>query len=126
MWGKLFVAVSVAALAIGGSTACATKKYVNTSVGEVNTKVDSLGRSIEETQERTRTNEGRIAEVNTKADAANQSAAQANTAAKSAGDAAVAARSAASDVNGRVDVIDKANRRLVYEVVLNSDNGNFK
>jgi outer membrane protein OmpA-like peptidoglycan-associated protein len=99
---------------------------VRTSVGEVNTKVDSLGRSIEETQERTRTNEGRIAEVDQKAGAAAQSAQQANTAAKSANDEAVAARSAAADVNNKVDVIDKSNRRLVYEVVLNSENGNFK
>ena len=46
-------------LALGGSTACATKKFVRTSVGEVNEKVDSLGRSVEETQERTRKNEGK-------------------------------------------------------------------
>ena len=133
MWRKLFAVVPIAALAIGGSAACATKKYVNTSVSELGTKVDSLGRSIEETQERTRTNEGRITEVDQKATAAGQSAAQANTAAtqantaaRAAGDAAMVARNAATDVNGRVDVIDKSNRRLVYEVVLNSENGNFK
>ncbi|OFV89672.1 MAG: hypothetical protein A3G76_08295 [Acidobacteria bacterium RIFCSPLOWO2_12_FULL_65_11] len=130
MWRKLFVAVPVAALAIGGSTACASKGFVKTSVGELgtelNTKVDSLGRSIEETQERTRTNEGRISEVDQKANAATQSAQQANTAAAAAGTAAAAARTAATDVNTKVDVLDKSNRRLVYEVVLNSENGNFK
>src|SRR5258708_37847867 len=79
---KLFVAVPIVALAIG-STACATKKFVRTSVGEVNDKVDSLGRSVEETQERTRQNEGRIADVDQRAQAAaaaaSQQAGQGNT-----------------------------------------------
>jgi len=126
---QLFVAGSIAVLAMGGS-ACASKGYVKKSVGDLNTemtsKVDSLGRSIEETQERTRTNEGRIADVDQRANAAAQSAQQAGAAAKTANDQAVAARSAANDVNSKVDTIDKTNRRLVYEVVLNSDNGNFK
>ena len=74
MFRKFFVAVPLVALAIGGSTACATKKFVRTSVGEVNEKVDSQGRAIEETQERTRKNEGRIGEVDSKAQAAAQSA----------------------------------------------------
>ena len=51
---RIVLAVPVMALALGGATACATKGFVNTRVGEVNTKVDSLGRSVEETQERTR------------------------------------------------------------------------
>ena len=63
MFRKFFVAIPIVVLAIGGSTACATKKFVRTSVGEVNDKVDSQGRAIEETQERTRKNEGRISEV---------------------------------------------------------------
>ena len=60
---RFFIATSIAALAVGSTTACATKKFVKTSVGEVNDKVDSLGKSVEETQERTRRNEGKIAEV---------------------------------------------------------------
>jgi outer membrane protein OmpA-like peptidoglycan-associated protein len=119
MLRKFFVvALPIAALAIGGS-ACATKKFVRTSVGEVNDKVDSQGRAIEETQERTRKNEGRISEVDQKAGAAAQSAQQAN-------DAAASANSAASAVNGRVDTMDKANKRLVFEVVLSEDQGGFK
>ena len=74
MLRKFFIAVPLTVLVIGGTTACATKKFVRTSVGEVNTKVDSLGRSVEETQERTRQNEGRIAEVDQKAQAAAQAA----------------------------------------------------
>ena len=52
MFRKFIAAVPIVVLAIGGSTACATKKFVRTSVGEVNEKVDSQGRTIEETQER--------------------------------------------------------------------------
>ena len=126
MLRKFFVAASISALAIGGSTACATKKFVRTSVGDVNDKVDSMGRSIEETQERTRKNEGKIAEVDQKANAAQQSASQANQAADQANQAATAANSAATAVDNKFTEFDKANRRLVYEVVLSEDSGNFK
>jgi peptidoglycan-associated lipoprotein len=123
MFRKFFMAVSVTALVVGGTTACASKKFVRTSVGEVNGKVDSLGRSVEETQERTRKNEGKITEVDQKAQAAAQSAQQANQ-------AAAAAQSTAVDVGNKADAqfgaIDAANRRLVYQVVLNEDSGNFK
>ena len=123
---QLAIALPLAALIAGGSTACATKGFVRTSVGEVNTKVDSLGRSVEETQERTRQNEGRIAEVDQKAGAAAQSASAANTAAAAANSNATAAASKADTANSKVDTLDKASRRLVYEVVLSEDNGNFK
>jgi peptidoglycan-associated lipoprotein len=126
MLRKFMVAVPIAVLAVGGTTACATKKFVRTSVGEVNDKVDSLGRSVEETQERTRRNEGRIAEVDQKAGAAAQSAQQANDAASAANTAASAANTAATEAGGKADAIDKANRRLVFEVVLSEDQGNFK
>jgi outer membrane protein OmpA-like peptidoglycan-associated protein len=116
---KFLVAIPIAVLAIGGSTACATKKYVKTSVGEVNDKVDSLGKSVEETQERTRQNEGKIAQVDQKADAAQQSAQQAHNAADDAAKSAEAA-------GAKADAIDKASKRLVYEVVLSEDEGNFK
>jgi len=123
MFRKFFIAVPIVVLAVGGSTACATKKYVRTSVGEVNEKVDSQGRAIEETQERTRKNEGRIAEVDTKAQAAAQSAQAANDAAAAAKNAATAV---GTEANGKFDAIDKASKRLVYEVVLSEDQGNFK
>jgi peptidoglycan-associated lipoprotein len=116
---KFLVAVPIALLAVGGSTACATKKFVRTSVGEVNDKVDSLGKSVEETQERTRQNEKRIGEVDQKAEAAQQSAQQAHNAADEA-------HKAADVADAKAEAIDKANRRLVYEVVLSEDEGNFK
>jgi outer membrane protein OmpA-like peptidoglycan-associated protein len=116
---KVGIVVPVLALALSGTTACATKKFVRTNVGEVNDKVDTLTRSVEETQERTRVNEGRITEVDQKAAAADQRAAQAGTRAD-------AAYTAADKVNARADAIEKASKRLVYEVVLSEDKGNFK
>ena len=116
---KLFVAIPIALLAIGGSTACASKKFVRTSVTEVNDKVDSLGKSLEETQERTRQNEGKISAVDQKADQAAQSAQQAHSAARDA-------RSAADAAANKAEAVDKASRRLVYEVVLSEDSGNYK
>ena len=130
---RLLVAIPIAVLAIGGSTACATKKFVRTSVGEVNDKVDSLSKSLEETQERTRRNEGRIAEVDQKADSAAQAAQQANNAAQQANNAASQASSAAgvaqtaaNAAGSKADAVDKASKKLVYEVVLSEDEGNFK
>jgi outer membrane protein OmpA-like peptidoglycan-associated protein len=125
MFRNLFVAIPIAVLAVGGSTACATKKFVRTSVGEVNDKVDSLGRSVEETQERTRQNEGRIAEVDQKVQAADAKAAQAGQAAQTAQSSADKANSAASAAGSKADAIDKTMKRIVFEVVLSEDQGNF-
>ena len=123
MLRKFFVAIPITVLLIGGSTACATKKFVRGSVGEVNEKVDSQGRAIEETQERTRKNEGRISEVDQKAVAAAQRAQAANDAAAAAH---TAANAVGSEANAKFDTIDRASKRLVYEVVLSEDQGNFK
>jgi outer membrane protein OmpA-like peptidoglycan-associated protein len=130
MFRNLFVAIPIAVLAVGGSTACATKKFVRTSVGEVNDKVDSVGRSLEETQERTRQNEAKINEVDQKAQAAAQAADQkatsAGSAAQQAQAAATQANSAATAAGSKADAVDKAVKRLVFEVVLSEDQGNFK
>ena len=123
---KFFMAVPLVVLAIGGSTACATKKFVRTNVGEVNEKVDSLGRSVEETQERTRQNEGKINEVDQKTQAAAQAAQAARQAADQAGNAASAAANTANSASAKALELDKASKRLVFEVVLSEDQGNFK
>jgi peptidoglycan-associated lipoprotein len=119
MMKKLMLVVPVLALALSGTTACATKKFVRTNVGEVNNKVDTLSKSVEENQERTKANEARIGEVDQRVSQADQKAVQ-------AGSRADQAYSAAEAVNGRADAIEKASRRLVYEVVLSEDKGNFK
>ncbi len=116
---KLVIAIPVLALALGGTTACATKKMVRTQVGEVNGKVETLSKSVEETQERTRANEGRIGEVDQKAQAAGQRA-------DVAGRRADEARAAADAVNTRAYAIERASKRLVYEVTLSEDKGGFK
>jgi peptidoglycan-associated lipoprotein len=116
---RFIVTCSVAALALGGTTACATKKYVKQNVGEVNDKVNTLSQSLEETQQRTKANEAKIGEVDQHAQAANQRAEQ-------AGQRADEAATAADKVNKRADAIETASKRLVYEVVLSEDKGNFK
>jgi len=116
---RFITALAISAVAVGGSTACATKKMVRQRVGEVNDKVDTLGKSVEENQERTRQNEGRIGEVDQKAQAA-------NAAATKAGARADEAYTAADKVNARAEAIEKASKRIVYEVVLSEDQGGFK
>lgn len=102
-----------------GSTACATKKFVRGEVGQVNEKVEGLSGQLEETQERTRKNEERIGEVDVKADAAGQSASKAQMAANTAAERA-------NEAGQRVEAVEASVRRLVYEVVLNEDQGNFR
>jgi outer membrane protein OmpA-like peptidoglycan-associated protein len=116
---RIVFALPVLALALGGTNACATKKMVKTQVGEVNGKVETLSKTVEETQERTRTNEGKITEVDQRAQAAGQRADAANK-------SATEARAAAAAVNTRADEIERASKRLVYEVTLSEDQGNFK
>jgi outer membrane protein OmpA-like peptidoglycan-associated protein len=116
MMKKVGLVIPVLAIALGGTTACATKKFVRQNVGEVNEKVDTLSKGLEETQERTRANEGRIGEVDQRAQAG------ITAASKRADDA----RAAADAVNVRAEAIERASARLVYEVVLSEDKGNFK
>ena len=120
---KLVLVVPVLALALGGTTACATKKFVRGQVGEVNDKVESVSKSLEETQERTKANEAKIAEVDQRAQAAAQAA---DTKATSAGQRADGAKTAAEAANTKAESVEKASKRLVYEVVLSEDKGDFK
>lgn len=116
---RLFVATTIVALAIGGSSACATKKYVRTRVGEVNDKVETLSKSVEENQDRTKKAEQRIAQNEQQINQVDQ---KADAAGKAASDAANAANAAGA----KADAVDKATKRLVYEVVLSEDQAGFK
>jgi len=120
---KLVLAVPMLALALGGTTACATKKFVRGQVGEVNQKVESVSKSLEETQERTKANEAKIAEVDQRAQAAAQAA---DSKAVNAGQRADTAKTSADAASTKVEAVEKASKRLVYEVVLSEDKGNFK
>jgi len=120
---KRFVsAVAISALALSGS-ACATKKMVKQRVGEVNDKVDTLSKSVEETQERTKANEAKISDVDQRAQAASQ---KAYGRADEAYASADKANAAADRVNARADKIEERSKRIVYEVVLSEDKGGFK
>ena len=76
---KRLLALTLGGLVITGLPACATRGFVKTRVHEVNTKVETLTQSVEETQERTRKIEGAIKDVDQKAQAAQASANQAQT-----------------------------------------------
>ncbi len=130
---KSLVAVSMLALTVAVAPACATKKFVRTEVGGVNQKVDTLTGTVEQTQERTRQNAERIGVVDQKAEAAGKSAAAAQTAADAAATRAAEANTRAGEaatrataVGGRLDEVVASSRRLVYEVTLSEDQGNFK
>jgi outer membrane protein OmpA-like peptidoglycan-associated protein len=127
---KSLLIMALFGLAVGGSTACATKGFVRTQVGQVSQKVDSLSQSLEETQERTRQNESKINDVDQRAQtasgAARTAAQNAQNSADQAGQRASAANDAASAASARADAVDKAAKRLVFEVVLNENEGNFK
>jgi peptidoglycan-associated lipoprotein len=114
--------VSMFALTLAVAPACATKKFVRTEVGQVNDKVTTLSGSLEETQERVRQAEGKITDVDTRAQAAATDAKNVGTQAQQA---ANAAGERANAVNARADSIEAANRKLLFEVVLSEDQGKF-
>jgi peptidoglycan-associated lipoprotein len=127
---QLMITVAALALVAGGSTACATKKYVVGQVGQVSTKVDTLGKSLEDTQQRTKENEARITEVDQKTAKAQGAADQASAAAMTADTKAVAATDAAKAADAKADsvksYVDTKTNRMVYELALSEDSGNFK
>ena len=117
----LTAGVIVAAMSV--APACATKKFVRTSVGEVNEKVGTMGKSLEETQERVRAVEGRVTETDAKAVAAGESATRANSA---AAEAANRATEVGRTAEARAVSIEGEMRKLIFETVLSEDRGQFK
>jgi outer membrane protein OmpA-like peptidoglycan-associated protein len=106
--------------------ACATKKYVRTEVGGVNSKVDTLSGTVEQTQGRIQQDEAKIGQVDQKAEAAGKSAEAAQSTATAAQNAARQAAARADQVNTELSANIAAGRKLVYEVTLSEDQGNFK
>ena len=111
--------LAVGLVVAGTTTACATKKFVRTEVDAVGTRVETLSQSLETTQEETRQNAGRITQVDAKADQAGIWAKEAQTAATTANSAAVAAAA-------KAEAVEASTKRLVYEVVISEDQGQFK
>ena len=118
------VLVTIVALGVGAS-ACATKQFVRTQVGEVNSKVETLTTSVEETQQRTRANEENIRKVDAKADQVGIWAKDAKTSADNANTTAIAAGARAEAAGAKVAEIDLRSKKLLYEVVLSEDQGSF-
>jgi len=119
MMHRALIALTVSAFAVTGTTACATKKFVNTRVGEVDGKVTTLSGDLEKSQQR-------INDVDQKAGAAGDAARAADARAAAAGESAGYARTTAEAAGTRAEALDKAGRRLVFEVVLNEAKGGFK
>src|SRR5207344_2142095 len=126
---KSLIAASLLAVTVAVAPACATKKFVRTEVGNVNTKVDTLSGTLEQTQGRIQQDEARIGQVDQKAEAAGKSAEAAQNSANQAQTTATAAQQAARQVDTKVDRVNAdliAGRKLVYEVTLSEDQGNFR
>lgn len=133
---KTLLAGSIIALSVAVAPACATKRFVREEVGAVNTKVDTVSGTVEQTQQRVGQaeqrigqNEQRIGAVDQKAEAAGKTASDARSAAGTAQGAADKAQATAAAVGGRVDTVAAevaAVRRLIYEVTLSEDQGNFR
>jgi outer membrane protein OmpA-like peptidoglycan-associated protein len=120
------IAASLLSLTVAMAPACATKKYVRTEVGGVNSKVDTLSGTVEQTQGRIQQDEARIGQVDQKAEAAGKSAEAAQNSANQAAQAARQAAARADQVNTELSANIAAGRKLVYEVTLSEDQGNFK
>jgi outer membrane protein OmpA-like peptidoglycan-associated protein len=119
---KTVLQVLALVVTIAATSACATKGYVNEGLAEVNQKVETLSQSLEETQEATRENAQGVTTARREAAAAGDSAAAAGRSADEAG------RSAA-DAGDRADAVGRETERLMrllYEVVLSQDQGDFK
>jgi outer membrane protein OmpA-like peptidoglycan-associated protein len=98
--------------------ACATKGFVNEQIAGVNGKVESLTKTVEETQERTKANEGKINVVDQKVGAAQGAA---DAARKAASDADMKAGAA----DAKAVAVDKASRKLIYSVTVSTDSADF-
>ena len=118
---RMLLSVSFVVVVAVGSVGCATKGYVNQGIAEVNEKVETLAEALEETQEQTQANAEGVADAQQQAEVAGQSADAAVRSAASAGSAAAAA-DAKADVAGRNT---EQLMRLLYEVVLSEEQGNF-
>jgi outer membrane protein OmpA-like peptidoglycan-associated protein len=118
------------ALAVAAAPACATKKFVRTSVGEVNGKVDTLSGTVEQTQSRVTAAEGKIGQVDQKAEAAGKAASTAQNTATAAAAAAKTADAKAAEAAAKAAAVaatvDADKKRLLLEVTLSEDQGNFK
>jgi outer membrane protein OmpA-like peptidoglycan-associated protein len=99
----------VLSVAVSG---CATKKFVQREVGEVNQKVETLSAEVEKTQERVKRNEVRIDEVGQQAQAAQTGVGE--------------AKSSAAAAMTRAQEAEKAAKgKIIYSITLSNDKVTF-
>jgi outer membrane protein OmpA-like peptidoglycan-associated protein len=125
MTKSIFV-VSCFAVTLAVAPACATKKFVRTEVGQVNEKVTTLGKSLEETQERVRVAEQKIGEVDTKAAQAGQAAQVADKNAQAAQQTGTQAMEVGKQAVAKAEAVEASTKKLIFETVLTDDQAKFR
>ena len=125
MTKSIFV-VSCFAVTLAVPPACATKKFVRTEVGQVNEKVTTLGKSLEETQERVRVAEQKIGEVDTKAAQAGQAAQVADKNAQAAQQTGTQAMEVGKQAVAKAEAVEASTKKLIFETVLTDDQAKFR
>ena len=97
---------------------CATKGFVTEGDADVGARVTALERALDESDATIEKQAAQLREVDETAD-------NAFALATSAGTAAGAAQTTADDVSARADAIERASRRLVFEVVIADNHDAF-
>ena len=111
---RIMLAVLSAALLSG----CATKGFVNEGDADVDSRITALRRAMEESEAAIQQQAAQLREVD-------ETAGNAFALATSAGTEAGAAQTTADDVSARADALERANRRLVFEVVIADNHDEF-
>ena len=120
---QLLITLAAVSVMAGAGSACATKKFVRGQVDQVNGKVETLSQSLEQTQQQTKENAAKIVQVDQKVD---QVAATSSAATRAAQTTATTAQSAADAAAAKATAVDMASKRLIFQVVINDAEGNFK
>jgi len=107
---RLMTVGAIAAVLVS-SVGCATKGYVRTEVYQVNDKVESLSKAVEQ-------DEVRIDRVDQKTTLIDQKADRVGLWAKDAG-------ATANNALAKAEAVDHASKKLLFEVVLSENDGNF-
>ena len=116
---QLVITLAAVTVMAGAGSACATKKFVRGQVDDINGRVETLGQSLEATQQQTKENTARIAQVDQKAE-------QAGQAAQTAQGSATRAQGAAEASMAKANAVEASTKRLIFQVVINDSQGNFK
>jgi peptidoglycan-associated lipoprotein len=109
-----------------GLPACASKGYVSRNVKAVDDKVESLSASVEDNKKQIDDVQNHVSQNTDAIAGVKQDVAAAQQAANTAQSTAQSASNSAAQANAKADAVDRSVRKLVSEVVLSDDEGNFK